>query len=174
LPLWLKQLGLPILEIGLLTSLQSITHLFTPYAWGALSDHTGERVRLLRLSAVVSLLAFFMAQALHALTFASHHTACLAMLTHHFPSRLRARDQTLFSVVGNGLGGCWASGLAQRWCHGWGTRPCLVWPLAWHCWERHALSEYTSWSGMRLRSHITRGVKQCEQCASGDADAWVS
>ena len=46
LPLWLKDLGLPIFTIGLLTSMQSFTRLFAPYAWGALSDHTGERVRL--------------------------------------------------------------------------------------------------------------------------------
>lgn len=57
LPLWLKELGLPILVISLLTSLQSFTRMFAPYAWGALSDHTGERVRLLRISAAVALLA---------------------------------------------------------------------------------------------------------------------
>jgi PPP family 3-phenylpropionic acid transporter len=57
LPLWLKDLGFPIVVISLLTSVQSITRVFAPYAWGALSDHTGERVRLLRLSAAVALLA---------------------------------------------------------------------------------------------------------------------
>ena len=45
LPLWLKDLGLPIVVISLLTSVQSFTRVFAPYAWGALSDHTGERVR---------------------------------------------------------------------------------------------------------------------------------
>jgi PPP family 3-phenylpropionic acid transporter len=34
--------------ISLLTSVQSFTRVFAPYAWGWLSDHTGERVRLLR------------------------------------------------------------------------------------------------------------------------------
>ena len=57
LPLWLKDLGLPIVVISLLTSVQSFTRVFAPYAWGALSDHTGERVRLLRWSAAVALLA---------------------------------------------------------------------------------------------------------------------
>ena len=57
LPLWLKSLGLPIVVISLLTSVQSFTRVFAPYAWGALSDHTGERVRLLRLSAAVALIA---------------------------------------------------------------------------------------------------------------------
>ncbi len=55
LPLWLKHLGLPLVVISLLASVQSVTRVFAPYAWGALSDHTGERVRLLRLSALVAL-----------------------------------------------------------------------------------------------------------------------
>ena len=40
LPLWLKDLGLPIVVISLLASVQSFTRVFAPYAWGALSDHT--------------------------------------------------------------------------------------------------------------------------------------
>jgi len=56
LSLWLKELGLTVWVIGLLVSLQSFTRLFAPYAWGWLSDHTGERVRLLRWSAGVALL----------------------------------------------------------------------------------------------------------------------
>lgn len=57
LPLWLKEQGLPITVISLLASVQSFTRVFAPYAWGALSDHTGERVKLLRISAAVALLA---------------------------------------------------------------------------------------------------------------------
>ncbi len=57
LPLWLKSLGLPITVISLLASVQSLTRVFAPYAWGALSDHTGERVKLLRFSALVALAA---------------------------------------------------------------------------------------------------------------------
>jgi PPP family 3-phenylpropionic acid transporter len=57
LPLWLKDLGLPIFTISLLTSVQSVTRVFAPYAWGALSDRTGERVKLLRFSAGVATLA---------------------------------------------------------------------------------------------------------------------
>jgi MFS transporter, PPP family, 3-phenylpropionic acid transporter len=57
LPLWLKSLGLPIFVISLLASVQSVTRVFAPYAWGALSDHTGERVRLLRVSAAIALVA---------------------------------------------------------------------------------------------------------------------
>lgn len=57
LPLWLKDMGLSLVAISVLTSVQSATRLFAPYAWGWLSDHTGERVRLLRYSATVALLA---------------------------------------------------------------------------------------------------------------------
>lgn len=57
LPLWLKAQGLPIAVISVLISVQSFTRVFAPYAWGALSDHTGERVKLLRISATMALVA---------------------------------------------------------------------------------------------------------------------
>src|SRR5215210_4327239 len=57
LPLWLKSLGLPIVVISLLASVQSFTRVFAPYVWGALSDHSGERVKLLRFSAFVALVS---------------------------------------------------------------------------------------------------------------------
>jgi PPP family 3-phenylpropionic acid transporter len=57
LPLWLQDLGFSILAISLLTSVQAATRLFAPYGWGALSDHTGERVKLLRYGATVALVA---------------------------------------------------------------------------------------------------------------------
>jgi PPP family 3-phenylpropionic acid transporter len=56
LPLWLKDLGFGLIAIAVLTSVQSATRLFAPYGWGWLSDHTGERVRLLRIGAGVALL----------------------------------------------------------------------------------------------------------------------
>ena len=55
LPLWLKEQGLGLLAISLLTSVQSATRLFAPYGWGWLSDHTGERVKLLRYGATAAL-----------------------------------------------------------------------------------------------------------------------
>lgn len=57
LPLWLKDLGLSLLVIGMLTSVPAATRLFAPYAWGTLSDRTGERVKLLRWGAGVALVA---------------------------------------------------------------------------------------------------------------------
>ncbi len=55
LPLWLKDLGLSLVAISVLTSVQAATRLFAPYIWGWLSDHTGERVKLMRLGAAVAL-----------------------------------------------------------------------------------------------------------------------
>lgn len=51
------------------------------------------------------LLVLVVAQMLHALTFAAHHTACIAVVSHYFPGGLRARGQALFTVIGYGLGG---------------------------------------------------------------------
>jgi len=59
LPLWLKDMGLGVFDISLLIAVQAATRLFAPYAWGALSDHSGERVKLLRLGASIALIASF-------------------------------------------------------------------------------------------------------------------
>jgi PPP family 3-phenylpropionic acid transporter len=56
LPLWLKELGFGLLAISVLTSVQAATRLFAPYGWGWLSDHTGERVKLLRYGATMALI----------------------------------------------------------------------------------------------------------------------
>ena len=55
LPLWLKDLGLGLVVISLMTALQAFSRVFAPLLWGWISDHTGERVRLLRLGAAVAL-----------------------------------------------------------------------------------------------------------------------
>ena len=55
LPLWLKDLGYGLVAISLLTAVQAATRLIAPYGWGWLSDHTGERVKLLRFGATVAL-----------------------------------------------------------------------------------------------------------------------
>ncbi len=55
LPLWLKDQGFSLLAISLLTSVQAFTRTFAPYAWGWLSDTTGERVKLLRFGGTVAL-----------------------------------------------------------------------------------------------------------------------
>lgn len=34
-----------------------------------------------------------------------HHTACIALVTSYFPSRLRGRREALFTVIGHGMRG---------------------------------------------------------------------
>ena len=54
-PLWFQSLGFSTLAIGVLASVQSATRLFSPYAWGWLADHTGQRTRLLRVAVALAL-----------------------------------------------------------------------------------------------------------------------
>ena len=49
--------------------------------------------------------ALLVAQMLHGLTFAVHHTVCMTWLNEHFSTHLRARGQALYSIVGYGLTG---------------------------------------------------------------------
>ena len=59
-----------------------------------------------------------LAQALHAITFAAHHSVCMALMSHHFPGRLRGRGQALFTVTAYGvpgvLGGLAGGALSAR------------------------------------------------------------
>ena len=52
-----------------------------------------------------SLFAMVIAQSLHALTFAAHHTASISWLRIHTPSALQVRGQALYSTIAYGLGG---------------------------------------------------------------------
>jgi PPP family 3-phenylpropionic acid transporter len=54
-------------------------------------------------AAVLPLLV--LAQMLHAITFAAHHSVVIALLSHHFPGRLRGRGQALYTVIGYGFSG---------------------------------------------------------------------
>lgn len=58
------------------------------------------------------------AQCLHALTFAAQHSACIAVITRHFPDRLRGRGQALYAVLGYGasgvVGGIVGGALSER------------------------------------------------------------
>jgi PPP family 3-phenylpropionic acid transporter len=56
-PLWFESLGLSLIAIGWLMSLPSWTRLFASFTWGALADRRGSQVPLIRLAAVLSLLA---------------------------------------------------------------------------------------------------------------------
>jgi PPP family 3-phenylpropionic acid transporter len=59
LPLWLKDAGLSVAGISAIMALQSLSRMIGPYFWGNASDKTGQPVQLLRLAAVVSLVATF-------------------------------------------------------------------------------------------------------------------
>lgn len=50
-------------------------------------------------------LALVAAQLLHALSFAAHHAACIALVHRHFPGRLRGRGQALYTILGYGVSG---------------------------------------------------------------------
>jgi len=52
-----------------------------------------------------SVAVLVVAQLLHAITFAAQHSACIAVITRHFPGRLRGRGQALYAVLGYGASG---------------------------------------------------------------------
>ena len=64
-----------------------------------------------------------LAQLTHAITFAAHHAACIAMINRQFPGRLRGRGQALYSALGYGLSGL-LGGVGGGWLidrHGFGA-----------------------------------------------------
>lgn len=141
LPLWLKDLGLPIVVISLLTSVQSFTRVFAPYAWGALSDHTGERVRLLRISAAVALLssvglwfnlgAWWIGIVLLVLF---THTSSMMSLTEAAMAHLVAGDWGRYGRI-----------------RLWGSTGFLLTVFAAGAWfERHGMKDFPAWTAVTL------------------------
>jgi PPP family 3-phenylpropionic acid transporter len=55
-----------------------------------------------------------LAQLAHAITFAAHHAACIALVHRHFPGRLRGRGQALYTILGYGFPGV-VGGVAGGW-----------------------------------------------------------
>jgi len=141
LPLWLKELGLPIVVISLLTSVQSFTRVFAPYAWGALSDHTGERVRLLRLSATVALLASL---GLWYDGGAWWIGAVLLLLFTHTSSMMALTEAAMAHLVAGDWGRYGRIRL-------WGSAGFLVTVFAAGAWfERFGLASFPAWSAVSL------------------------
>jgi PPP family 3-phenylpropionic acid transporter len=115
--LYLDALGYSKTMIGVLWAVSVIVEIgwfFTQSRWLPLLSLTGWLVlcsaaMVLRMAVTASwahvLVALLLAQALHAFTFATHHTACIALLSHHFPGRLRGRGQALYTVIGYGFPG---------------------------------------------------------------------
>jgi MFS transporter, PPP family, 3-phenylpropionic acid transporter len=67
-----------------------------------------------------SLWLLVLMQCLHAFTFATHHTANVALISHYFPSRLRGRGQAIYTVVAYGLTGVLGSLLGGLLSERWG------------------------------------------------------
>ena len=55
--LWFKDLGFSTLAIGTIASLQAWTRVVAPYGWGWLGDHGAQRVRLLQMAVLATVLA---------------------------------------------------------------------------------------------------------------------
>jgi MFS transporter, PPP family, 3-phenylpropionic acid transporter len=63
-----------------------------------------------------------MAQIMHAVTFAMHHSACVSLLSAYFPPRMRARGQALYSSLGYGLPGVLGAIAGGYLSEAWGLR----------------------------------------------------
>ncbi len=128
--LYLASLGYSAGEIGLLWAAGVAVEVGWFYSQGRWS-HLLSMHGWLVLAALVSSLRFaliaafggqpvilVLAQTLHALTFAAQHSACIAVITRHFPGRLRGRGQALYTVLGYGasgvIGGVAGGALSQR------------------------------------------------------------
>jgi PPP family 3-phenylpropionic acid transporter len=117
LSLYLVDLGYGKTAVGLLWAVSvvgEIAFFWTQGRWFARID----ALSWLMLAAGVSVVRFaamaafgasvsvlIVAQCLHAVTFAAHHAACIALITRHFPGPLRGRGQALYTTLGYGVSG---------------------------------------------------------------------
>jgi PPP family 3-phenylpropionic acid transporter len=102
---------------------------------------------MLRFATIAALgtwpLALAAAQLTHAVTFAAHHAACIALVARHFPGRLRGRGQALYTILGYGLPGV-LGGVAGGWLIEHRGFAAVFWGatvaglLAWACSRRAA------------------------------------
>lgn len=150
LPLWLHDMGLGLTAIGVLTSVQAFTRVFAPYAWGWLSDHTGERVRLLRWGAGVALLA---ACWLHGQTGPWAIGALLLLMFTHTSAMLPMSEAALLQAVDEG-GPVGARRFdAQRYgrVRLWGSLGFLLTVLLAGAWfEKRGLQDFPAWTALSL------------------------
>ena len=112
--------------------------LFTPHRW----LQVVAAVTVLRFAATAAGGAWapvlVLAQATHAITFAAHHAACIALVHRLFPGRLRGRGQALYTTLGygfsgvlGGVGGGWLISVLGFESVFWAAAVCAV--LAWGC-----------------------------------------
>ncbi len=70
-----------------------------------------------------------LAQAMHAFTFAAHHTATISWLRENLPVNLVVRGQAMYATIAYGLGGS-AGTFAGRFAWEWGSPPAAFWLAA--------------------------------------------
>jgi PPP family 3-phenylpropionic acid transporter len=145
LPLWLKELGLGLVAISVLTSVQSATRLFAPYAWGWLSDRTGERVKLLRYGATAALvcsLGLWLKPGFGALLLV------LLLLFMHTSSMMPMSEAAMAHLVSQG--GAFDARRYGR-VRLWGSLGFLVTVLAAGNWfELHGMRDFPAWAAATL------------------------
>lgn len=145
LPLWLKDQGVGLVAISMLLSVQSATRLFAPYGWGWLSDHTGQRVRLLRLGAVGALLCSFGLWVNLGLWWVS--VVLLLMFT-HTSSMMALSEAAMAGLVSQG--GAFDARRYGR-VRVWGSLGFMVTALAAGAWfERFGIGHFPAWTLLTL------------------------
>ncbi len=154
--LYLDALGYSKTTIGLLWALSVVAEIAWFYtqgrwlprlsasAWLVLCAATMLARMLLTASVADSLVWLVLAQVLHALTFATHHTVCISCIAGYFPGGLRGRGQALFTVVGYGLTGVLGGVLGGLASQAWGLRS-----VFWLCVAVSALACLCAWQVWR-------------------------
>jgi MFS transporter, PPP family, 3-phenylpropionic acid transporter len=131
LSLYLVELGYGKSAVGALWAVSvavEIVFFWTQGRWFALWSAptwlaVAAAVSVLRFGAMAllggSATVLVITQSLHAITFAAHHAACIALVSRWFPGPLRGRGQALYSTLGYGLsgviGGVAGGAISQRW-----------------------------------------------------------
>jgi PPP family 3-phenylpropionic acid transporter len=124
LSIYLAALGYSKTEIGVFWVLGVVLEIVLFYTQGRLFKHF-DLLRLIEASLRVAAVRFFLiaelaqmaallvvAQLLHAMTFAVHHSASVLTIQRWFPGRTAARGQALYTSIGYGAGGTLGSLIA--------------------------------------------------------------
>ncbi len=129
--LYLVELGHGKAAVGLFWGVSVVVEILFFWFQGRFFDRADPHRWLQRAAAVAALrfaliaalgahaAVLLFAQALHALTFAGQHAACIVLINRWFPSALRGRGQALYTVLGYGLsgviGGVGGGWISSRW-----------------------------------------------------------
>lgn len=141
LSLWLQHLGLGVFAIGALTAMQSATRLVAPFLWAWLSDHTGQRVRLMRLgalAAVVVACGLYVSQSLWWLSLV------MVLMFIHTSPLMSLSEAAMAQRVS--VGGQFDSQRYGR-VRLWGSMGFLVTVFVAGAWfERHGMADFPHWT----------------------------